>query len=113
MKYCPKCKYSFEDEVKICPDCNEELVDNIPEKHEVEIQWKILAKLNSSVMADMLKEALEENDIVCLEKSDMFHSAFAIEATGMAGGDTEIFVPGDKFEKAKNILKQINARIED
>lgn len=111
MSYCPKCRYNFVDEIKVCPDCKEKLVERISENQDVEQDWISLQKLNSSIMADMLKEALEENEIVCLEKNDMFHSAFAIEATSMAGGEIEIFVPKDKIEKSKNILEQINTRI--
>lgn len=113
MSYCPKCKYNFIDEIKTCPDCNMELIDQVPEDHEVATEWISLTKVTSAVMADMLKEALEENDIICLKKTDMFNSAFAIEATSIAGGDTEIFVPNDKLEKSKNILEQLNIQIAD
>jgi hypothetical protein len=111
MSYCPKCKYEFEDSVKFCPDCEMQLIEKKPEEHVVETKWVLLDKLNSSVMADMLKEALEENEIFCLEKSDMFHSAFAMESTSFAGGEIEILVPEDRLPKAKNILKQINNRV--
>ena len=110
MSYCPDCKYNFIDEINVCPDCKKELVDKIPEKHEVKVEWISLIKVTSSVMADMLKGTMEENEIVCLEKSDLFHSAFATEATSIAGGQAEIFVPSDKIEKAKSILEQLNAR---
>lgn len=111
MSYCPKCKYYFENDVKVCPDCKTELVDQIPQEEVDVTKWMSLERFSSSVMADMLKEALEENEIVCLEKSDMFHSAFSMEATSIAGGEFEIFVPNDKLEKAKNILLQLNSRI--
>ncbi|MFP4546524.1 MAG: putative signal transducing protein [Fidelibacterota bacterium] len=111
MSYCPKCKYEFEDDVKICPDCKKELVEKKPVEQHVERKWVTLDKMTSSVMADMLKEALEENEINCLEKSDMFHSAFAMESTSMAGGAVEILVPADQINKAKNILEQINDRV--
>lgn len=113
MKYCPKCKYEFEDHVQKCPDCKTDLVDKIEDLHEVESKWVSLIQLNSAIMSDMIREALEENEIVCLEKSDILHSAFAIDSTSIAGGNVEIFVPSEKLEKAKNILDQINARIEN
>ena len=31
MPYCPKCRDEFEDWVKVCPDCNVTLVDELPE----------------------------------------------------------------------------------
>ena len=111
MSYCPKCRYEFEDDVKICLDCEMELMEGKPVEQEVKRKWVSLEKMTSSVLADMLKEALEENDIYCLEKSDMFHSAFAMEATSIAGGTVEILVPADQINKAKNILEQINNRI--
>ena len=112
MSYCPKCKYEFEDDLKTCPDCKAELIDKIEELHEVESKWVSLVKMNSSIMVDMLKEALEENEITCLEKSDMLHSAFSLESTSIAGGNLEILVPSDRIDKAKNILVQINSRVE-
>ena len=111
MSYCPKCKYEFENDVKTCPDCKMELIDKITEEQIIEQKWVLLAKMTSSVMASMLKETLEENEIVCLEKTDMFHSAFVIEATSLAGGQSEIFVPNELVEKAKNIYEQLNNRI--
>ena len=111
MKYCPKCKSSFENEIKICPDCNMELVSKLDAEPADNQKWVSLSKMNSSIMADMLKEILEENNIVCLEKNDMFHSALGLEATAMAGGETEIFVPDEMLAKAKNILEQLNSKI--
>ncbi len=111
MSYCPKCKYEFEDKVKVCPDCNIELLEHIPEDHTANEKLVRLTKLNSAVKADMVKEALEENDIFCLEKSDMFHSAFATENTAFAGGEVEIFVVEEKLTKAQNVLNQLNERV--
>ncbi len=111
MSYCPECRYEFEEDVKTCPDCKMELMAGKPVEKPVDRKWVILEKMTSSVMADMLKEALEENEINCLEKSDMFHSAFAMESTSIAGGTVEILVPADQLNKAKNILVQINNRV--
>jgi len=113
MSYCPECKYEFEEDVKICPDCKTELIGKVEELHEVDSKWVSLVKLNSSIMADMLKEALEENGVTCLEKSDMLHSAFAIESTSIAGGNLEILVSSEHIEKAKNILEQLSSKIEE
>lgn len=36
MSWCPTCKKEFQDEVRICPDCNEELVESLSDEPEEE-----------------------------------------------------------------------------
>lgn len=50
MRFCPKCKYEYNDDVKICSDCNCELVDTLFEEE----------KFNNPVYYDENLEYLEE-----------------------------------------------------
>jgi hypothetical protein len=109
MPFCPKCKYEYNPGIEICPDCDEKLIQSLPEeepeeekKEELEFDKDLdLALLGAIDMmnppyARFLKQSLEDSDIPCLVKR---HS-------GMVGM-VEIYVPKDKLEEAKEIKDQI------
>ncbi|MCT4686841.1 hypothetical protein [Vallitalea sp.] len=52
MKYCPNCKEEYEDEVKVCKECNIELFDCIEDNNKSKIYTKFrMAKKSLKVMA--------------------------------------------------------------
>jgi hypothetical protein len=53
MPFCPNCKYEYKATVSVCPDCNEPLVDVLPEDVEDEFEedydnWVPLCRLRRS-----------------------------------------------------------------
>jgi hypothetical protein len=81
MPFCPKCRYEYLPTVSHCPDCEVRLVSELPLQPEepdeppeavepedlVEMEsydnWIPLARLNSTVTAEMVLEALHSKDI--------------------------------------------------
>ena len=105
MPYCPKCRDEFEDRVKVCPDCNVALVDELPELPEQEtIDEEIvhIATAPNEMVANMWAGILEENGIRCMLKgmglqASMYASPLAVPY--------EIYVLKSEAEKAKEILE--------
>ncbi|MCD6161735.1 MAG: hypothetical protein J7K40_04900 [candidate division Zixibacteria bacterium] len=71
MPYCPRCRCEYEDDIDICPDCNERLVDSLTieimlnyyDDEVVNEDWVPIALLASSRYADMLLSGLRAKDI--------------------------------------------------
>ncbi len=104
MPYCPKCQYEFKGTVTKCLDCGTELVEQLPTKQDIYVKWISLGKINSSVYAEMIREAMKNKGIESYSHSDLFHDVFSTTATSQAGSYEEIFVPEDKKELAKDIF---------
>jgi hypothetical protein len=107
MAFCPECKYEFVKGIDTCPDCQVELVDALPDEYHPDINWVELHRFPGSIYAEMLKEALENNNIRCLLRKDPFSSAYSIQGTESGGLETTAFVPEYAAGKAKTILDQI------
>ena len=100
MKYCPKCRGEFEDYVKICPDCNEPLIDNKPE--EEEWNWedlKVVYTTDNPQIAEMIKIELENAGIKVFVENENFATMMPLPAVG----DIEIAVKPEDEEKARRI----------
>jgi len=109
MPYCPKCRYEFRDNIKVCPDCNSELVELLPDDApDIDVKWVLLGKLSSVVEAEMLREMLANEKISALIKSDLFHSLLATQGTGMAGSFAKVYVAEDQLAKARDIYRAMS-----
>jgi predicted nucleic acid-binding Zn-ribbon protein len=108
MPYCPKCKYEFIEGIKECPDCGTDLIEYIPQEHEVNIKWVPLTTLKSLVLAEMVREALANNDIPSFIRSDAIQGALLAYSTGIAGTYSKIFVPEEMKDKAQKIQDEIS-----
>ena len=81
MPYCPKCKYEYRPGIEFCPDCDEPLVDEIPDDiidDEPDIfagydDWLPLARLTSLQFAEMVVEGLKAKDIPVVMLSEAGH----------------------------------------
>ena len=85
MPFCPKCRYEYKPEISICPDCNERLVDRLPDKEEDDDEeiideemdqhenWIELARLTSQQTAFMLVDILKSKDIPAVVISGTGH----------------------------------------
>jgi predicted nucleic acid-binding Zn-ribbon protein len=71
--FCPNCGFEYQDDVKECPDCGEQLVESLPESSEEEAamyeDWVELARLTSLQSAEMLLEDLRDKDIPAVLRS--------------------------------------------
>ncbi len=112
MPFCPECKYEFESGIKKCPDCGTKLVSRLPEEHEVEVKWVLLKNFTSPVQAEMVQEALAQNDIQSFIKSDLFHDTFATHATSMAGSYAKLYVAENELKAAQEIAAQVTSEAE-
>jgi len=106
MPFCPECKYEYVEGVKKCADCGAELVAELPEEVHPEGKWVLLHSFSGPVFAEMVKEALEQNNIPCLMQQDVLSSAYGAQGA-MVGAQTVLFVPEEHFSESQGILNQL------
>ncbi|MBU0519654.1 DUF2007 domain-containing protein [bacterium] len=107
MPFCPNCRYEYVAEVKSCPDCEAELIDELPDLFESlkNVKWVALRPLPGVVYAKMIAEVLDQNEI-----PNYIHSLFGSGAMGVitgadfAGSEAKIMVPETLKEKAQAIM---------
>jgi len=107
MGFCPECRYEFKENIKRCPDCEVELIDELPPEQEPEEKWVLVKDLESDIFADMVKEALENEGIPSIIKSDFFHEGFLTEPTSFPGSHSAVFVPENHADAAEIIIDNI------
>ncbi|MCP4632045.1 MAG: hypothetical protein GY855_03890 [candidate division Zixibacteria bacterium] len=116
MPYCPNCRYEYKIGVRICPDCDEELVDFLPEENELEKletyhDWIQVARFTSPQIAEMLIEVLRANDI----PSTLISGAGHFGQTGQmgfssfvsAGSGYSLMIPREFVEQADKEATQV------
>ena len=106
MPYCPECRDEFQDWVKICPDCNVALVDDLPDIVEEEIRGGPLvhiATVSGEIEAHIWKGILEEHGIHSMIKMaeglNIYMSPLALEH--------KIYVLESDAEEAGEILESL------
>ncbi|MDD5764785.1 MAG: DUF2007 domain-containing protein [Candidatus Marinimicrobia bacterium] len=104
MPYCPKCKYEFVEGLTVCPDCGETLVNHLSEENLTPVKWVLLTTLPSPLLAEMVRGALNNENIPATVASDVLTSGLLAQSTGTAGAYAKIFVPEEHLESAKLIL---------
>jgi hypothetical protein len=114
MPFCPLCKTEYSPGTKRCPDCEYDLVEELPEEEEVEDLREenqpenlvLLYSTRNRVYAEFLKETLENSNIPCYIKSS---GSFLEEGLGYVAkgkGGYKIYVPEDKYEESVAIKEQ-------
>lgn len=102
MPFCPRCRYEYKPGVTVCPDCNEKLVDALPEeetKDEIteHDDWIELALLTSLPSVEMLLEVLREKNIPAVIQSDTGYfgttGQMGPSSYQPAGGKYSLYVP--------------------
>lgn len=114
MPFCPLCKAEYSPGTKRCPDCEVDLIEELPEEADLEESddeespedWVLLYSTRNKVYAEFLKETLENSNIPCYMKST---GSFLEEGLGYVTkkkGGYKIYVPTDKYEESLAIKEQ-------
>ena len=111
--FCPQCRYEYIDNVWICPDCGEKLVDRLPEDDteiidvEKRIRFVPLPNLPGRVYADMVKGALETRGIPCYIQPNGVGGVLRTVGTGIPGHSVRLYVPEERLEECLEIQHQM------
>lgn len=100
---CPKCKYEYEENIKICPDCNVDLVKEKPKKESEYHTVKLLITASSMMEANIIASKLRAFDIPCFLKQKSFGSLSLI-VLGETCYGTEIYVNEKMYDSAMDVL---------
>lgn len=113
MPYCPGCGYEYIKGTYICPDCDEELVDFLPEKEtdlDKELkggELKLLYSTPDMAFAGLMQGALESKEIpYLLKRGTGIHAQFGAMLPG-SHSLFKIWVTEEYFNRALEIKKQI------
>jgi len=115
MPFCPHCRYEYQPDATVCPDCGAELVDKLPDRapsagaEPPERRWKLLYNATARSAAEFLEGALKSAGIDCVVKyrGGYFGRAMAYglgAATGVP--DAEVYVSEEQFAEAEEIRRQ-------
>ena len=115
MPFCPLCKAEYSPGTKRCPDCECDLVEELPEEADLERldgdeelpeDLVLLYSTRNKVYVEFLKETLENSNIPCYLRSSgsFFEDGLGYVTKGRRG--YKIYVPADKYEEALAIKEQ-------
>ena len=117
MSFCPECRYEYKSEVIRCPECDVDLISELPEVTDGNLppkeykDWVHLARLNSQPYAEMLLEALHDKNIpsVILSGSGHFGITGQLGASSYRpiGGGYSLMVPNEFVKDADKEAKII------
>ncbi len=100
MPFCPECGYEYEDSVKTCPDCQHELVPDLP----AEDAMAPVYFAREDVEAKIVKGVLEDAGIPAFEKADMGRWPGPFTAGPL--GEEAIWVPESRVAEAEQIIQK-------
>ncbi|HOB99574.1 MAG TPA: hypothetical protein PKM43_12595 [Verrucomicrobiota bacterium] len=112
MPFCPKCRFEYEPNVSVCPDCEEKLVAALPPLDEGEdlsdetMDWVHLGRLTSREYAQMLAGVLQSRGIPNVIRSGVgffgVTGQMGVSSYSAAGGGYSVFVP-EEFVVAADV----------
>jgi len=128
--YCPRCGYEYRKGMFTCPDCDEDLVEELPDDSDLDstdesgaYDWINIARMTSWETAEMLVDGLRNRGIPAVVISKAGHygqlTSVPVAAMSAAGGGYSILVPSefvsDADREAEAILGEEweKARLED
>ena len=107
MPWCPLCKTEYLAGYSTCADCEEPLVDQLPEMPKIEPRdapWVLLKECYNDKEADVITSILEVEAIPILRKYPGAGEYLKV-AYGMTSG-VQLFVPEDMAELSKDLIQQ-------
>jgi hypothetical protein len=106
--FCPKCRYEYRAGFYVCPDCNTNLVDTLPEEQPEHTEYaeyaEILFTYNPADVA-MIKSLLDAEDITYYFNAEQFMYVRPLAEPA------RLMVKKDEAEKAKEILHDLELSI--
>jgi hypothetical protein len=110
MPFCPNCRYEYLPEIKACPECGSNLVEELPliSDMPVDVEWVPLRPLSGMVYAKMVMEVLDQHAIPNYVQSLFGSGAFGVvSGVNFIGADARIWVPETFVEEASEILEDM------
>ncbi len=117
MGFCPICKYEYNLHVTVCPDCNEALVDRLPEKSPSAViapddSWVGVCRVAGGIGTEMAKGALDSNNIPSIVTSGAFRtsgqqSGLQSMLPPLSGSADVLMVPREFRQEAEIILEAV------
>lgn len=116
MGFCPICKYEYNPGVTVCPDCNEPLVDQLPQttKGSAAVQpddsWVPVCRVTGETRSGIAKGALDSNNIPSIVMSSQFSAyggARGLQAVLGSGHGDVLMVPREFQQEAELILEAV------
>lgn len=96
MSYCPNCKYEYTDGIETCPDCNVELVAEIPNEEE----WVPVYFSSDENEVLIVKGVLEDAGIPVWGETDVVNELEPLGET-----NEPVMVPASRLEDAKTAIQ--------
>jgi hypothetical protein len=112
MKFCPKCCTEYRDDITQCTDCGAALVGpdaqdriRLAREHESAEEFIPVHTAGDRFAADVMRDALEKNDIPVLVRSftDTSFDGIFIPQKGWG----MILVPKEFYDRARHIITSI------
>jgi hypothetical protein len=116
VKYCPKCKYEFEDWCEVCNDCGIPLTNEppvqpepfMPDEYEGEA---LLTTVSGSMEAEIIASLLGSYNIPVIKKYRGIGNYLSIYM-GASNMGVDLYVPKSALETSKEILSAPPGNIE-
>jgi hypothetical protein len=110
--FCPKCRFEYNPGVNVCPDCEIELVSQLPAEDDPEVAYdEPVPVFESGDMSVLLvaQSMLENEDIPFWLKGSMVADYVSGGGMGLnpAGGPYKVLVRTDDEENAREVLKEL------
>jgi len=102
MPFCPICKYEYREGIEKCPECDAKLVDQLESAEAIYTSLKSAHTANSSVIAGMIQEMLEEKGIASVLSNELASSI--IPGLGEIR-EIKILVPEQRLSEAQELIK--------
>lgn len=106
--FCPKCRYEYRKGFQVCPDCNVNLTDSLPDKQEKQSEFieyvELLITYNPADVA-IIKSLLDAENITYYFNAEQFMYVRPLAEPA------RLMVKKDEVEKAREILKDLELSI--